>query len=99
MADTLPSTAYSKDQHDTQVDSYKQYENLPLAILEHQLHEAALGDCKGLTVLDLGGGQGLRARQIIDHGAAAVDVVDREWPYSHNIEEKESNSRWSLATK
>lgn len=78
MADTIPSTAYSKDQHAAQVESYKQYENIPLGVLEHQLHEAALGDCKGFTVLDIGGGQGLRARQVIEHGAVAVDVVDRE---------------------
>lgn len=31
-----------------------------------------------MNVLDLGGGNGLRARQAVDHGAIAVDVVDGE---------------------
>ncbi|KAG8170203.1 hypothetical protein KVR01_000948 [Diaporthe batatas] len=67
---------YSKEQHAHQTDGYGRYIDVPFATLEHQLHAAALGDCTGITVLDLGGGQGLRARQVIDHGAAAVDVVD-----------------------
>lgn len=77
MAEAQPKSPYSKDQHDAQVGSYKQYESIPLAILEHQLHESALGNCEGLVVLDIGGGQGLRARHAIEHGAVAVDVVDR----------------------
>lgn len=78
--------AYRKDQHDEQAGSYGQYDATPLGLLEHQLQERALGDCEGMTVLDLGGGQGLRARQAIALGAKAVDVVDCEaFQYFLNI--------------
>ncbi|KAF3761335.1 S-adenosyl-L-methionine-dependent methyltransferase [Cryphonectria parasitica EP155] len=53
-----------------------QREALPKGTLENELLDSALGDCKGLTVLDVGGGQGVRARQVVDHGAVAVDVLD-----------------------
>lgn len=78
MATSTPRAEYSKDQHAKQATGYALYEHTPTALLEHQLQDSALGDCKGITVLDLGGGQGLRARQVIDHGAIAVDVVDSE---------------------
>ncbi|KAI1099031.1 S-adenosyl-L-methionine-dependent methyltransferase [Jackrogersella minutella] len=52
------------------------YPKLPNSILETQLFTSALGDCTGYTVLDLGGGTGVRAREAIDFGAVAVDVVD-----------------------
>lgn len=77
MAESLSKAHYSKEEHEAQAGSYGQYETIPLGVLEHQLYASTLGDCKGLTVLDLGGGQGLRARQAIEHGAVAVDVVDR----------------------
>ncbi|KAI2625368.1 methyltransferase-like protein [Hypomontagnella submonticulosa] len=48
----------------------------PVVVLETQLLASALGDCTGLAVLDLGGGSGLRARQVLDLGAASVDLVD-----------------------
>ncbi|KUI73207.1 Sarcosine/dimethylglycine N-methyltransferase [Cytospora mali] len=76
MATSNPRVEYSKDQHDKQADRYGDFEQAPHGIFEHQLHDSALGDCTGITVLDLGGGQGLRARQVVDHGAIAVDVVD-----------------------
>lgn len=76
MATAAGRLGYSKEQHAHQTDGYGRYVDVPFATLEHQLHAAALGDCTGITVLDLGGGQGLRARQVIDHGAAVVDVVD-----------------------
>lgn len=76
MATPAPRAGYSKDQHAKQVSRYGQYEHTPNGVLEHQLYDSALGDCTGITVLDLGGGQGLRARQAVDHGASAVDVVD-----------------------
>ncbi|KAK2599574.1 hypothetical protein N8I77_011315 [Diaporthe amygdali] len=76
MATAASRAGYSKEQHAHQTDGYGQYVDIPFSTLEHQLHASALGDCSGITVLDLGGGQGLRARQVIDHGAAAVDVVD-----------------------
>jgi hypothetical protein len=78
MTATVGRIPYSKEQHAHQTDGYGRYIDVPFATLEHQLHDAALGDCAGITVLDLGGGQGLRARQVIDHGASAVDVVDCE---------------------
>lgn len=81
MATATDRTAYSKEQHAHQTDGYGRYVDVPFATLEHQLHAAALGDCSGITVLDLGGGQGLRARQVIDHGASAVDVVDCEMSF------------------
>lgn len=74
--ETAARVGYSKEQHAHQTDGYGRYIDTPFATLEHQLHAAALGDCTGITVLDLGGGQGLRARQVVDQGAAAVDVVD-----------------------
>ncbi|KAK7699817.1 hypothetical protein SLS64_011429 [Diaporthe eres] len=76
MATPEARVGYSKEQHAHQTDGYGRYIDTPFATLEHQLHAAALGDCTGITVLDLGGGQGLRARQVVDQGAAAVDVVD-----------------------
>ncbi|KAI3398717.1 hypothetical protein diail_8756 [Diaporthe ilicicola] len=76
MATAADRVEYSKEQHAHQTDGYGQYVDTPFGTLEHQIYASALGDCTGITVLDLGGGQGLRARQVIDHGAVAVDVVD-----------------------
>ncbi|EAQ93108.1 predicted protein [Chaetomium globosum CBS 148.51] len=45
-------------------------------VLESQLIGLGLGDLTGLTVLDLGGGSGVHAREAIDLGAVAVDIVD-----------------------
>lgn len=87
MSDAKLTTAYSSEEYDGGADSYSKFEEQitkGVWVMEHQLHDLALGDLTGLTVLDLGGGAGLRARQAIDHGAAAVDVVDRRHtPYSH----------------
>lgn len=82
MPTSTSRLGFSQDHYVSQLDGYRQYENVPLGILEHQLQESALGDCSGMTVLDLGGGQGLRARQAIDHGAVAVDVVDSTKTFS-----------------
>ncbi|CAN8100477.1 unnamed protein product [Discula destructiva] len=76
MTQSTSRTGYSQEQYDRQLAGYRQYENVPWGVLEDQLHGSALGDCTGMTVLDLGGGSGLRARQSLDHGAIAVDVVD-----------------------
>lgn len=76
MPTSTSRLGFSQDHYVSQLDGYRQHENVPWGILEHQLQESALGDCSGMTVLDLGGGQGLRARQAIEHGAVAVDVVD-----------------------
>ncbi|RDA94053.1 hypothetical protein CP533_5327 [Ophiocordyceps camponoti-saundersi (nom. inval.)] len=48
----------------------------PHAKLVSELVGKALGNCNGLTVLDLGGGDGLHARRALDAGAEYVDVVD-----------------------
>lgn len=48
----------------------------PIGRLETELYLTALGDPSGLSVLDLGGGTGLRARQAVERGASSVDVVD-----------------------
>ncbi|KAI1370247.1 S-adenosyl-L-methionine-dependent methyltransferase [Hypoxylon crocopeplum] len=55
---------------------YNDILTVPIGVIESQLLHAALGDCTGYTVLDLGGGTGIRAREVIDFGAVAVDVVD-----------------------
>ncbi|KFA80842.1 hypothetical protein S40288_08525 [Stachybotrys chartarum IBT 40288] len=70
-------TSQLVQEYDSQGGQYSAYATeIPFAKLETELFRAALGDCTGLTVLDLGGGSGLKAREAIDAGAAAVDVVD-----------------------
>jgi SAM-dependent methyltransferase len=56
--------------------SYGGYASLPSGQLESQLVKKALSDCTGLTVLDLGGGSGIHAREAVELGASRVDVVD-----------------------
>ncbi|KAK1833054.1 S-adenosyl-L-methionine-dependent methyltransferase, partial [Podospora conica] len=51
-------------------------EHLPSGRLEKAGVRAALGDCTGLCILDLGGGTGLHVGTAIDAGASRVDVVD-----------------------
>ncbi|KAK8051771.1 S-adenosyl-L-methionine-dependent methyltransferase [Apiospora rasikravindrae] len=64
-------------EYNEQSKSYDDYAtSIPYGDLEAQLFRLALGDCSGLTVLDLGGGSGLKARDALDAGAASVDVVD-----------------------
>jgi SAM-dependent methyltransferase len=63
--------------YDSQGGRYSDYtKEFPFAKLETELFRSALGDCTGQTVLDLGGGSGLKAREAISNGAAVVDVVD-----------------------
>ncbi|KAI1260778.1 S-adenosyl-L-methionine-dependent methyltransferase [Xylariaceae sp. FL1019] len=73
-----PSSSFDqvKKEYDTHAGSYNDYVNCPYGQMEEQLMGVALGNCTGGTVLDIGGGTGLRARQVIDLVAAAVDVVD-----------------------
>lgn len=69
---TLP-----KSQYDPIADAYCSLENdLPSSKLESELVSKAIGDCRGRTVLDLGGGTGLYARTAISQGADLVHVVD-----------------------
>lgn len=69
--------AAEKKQYDTFALKYGSVEDLPCAKIEAELIRTALGNCAGLTVLDLGGGTGLHARRAVDNAhAASVDVVD-----------------------
>ncbi|KAK6212700.1 hypothetical protein LQW54_004967 [Pestalotiopsis sp. IQ-011] len=65
-----------KQEYNANAKAYNDYDSLPYGQLEAQLFGTALGDASGQTVLDLGGGTGLRARQALAAGAASVDVVD-----------------------
>jgi len=65
-----------KTQYEGFAVKYDSVEDLPCAQLEAQLVQAALGNCTGIKVLDLGGGSGLHARKAVNAGAAMVDVVD-----------------------
>lgn len=44
--------------------------------LERELLYKPIGNCSGLTVLDLGGGDGVYARRAVEQGAKVVDLVD-----------------------
>lgn len=70
--DTLQKT------YDSNANAYNQFISTPLGTLEQQLFDLSITDtdCSGFTVLDLGGGTGLRARDALKAGADAVDVVD-----------------------
>jgi ubiquinone/menaquinone biosynthesis C-methylase UbiE len=65
-----------KTQYESVATGYASYNHLPVARLETELVTKAIGDCTGLTVLDLGGGNGKYARKAIDLGAELVDVLD-----------------------
>ncbi|KAK4132812.1 S-adenosyl-L-methionine-dependent methyltransferase, partial [Trichocladium antarcticum] len=66
----------ARQEYDSVAPNYNGILGTPMGAIECQLIRHALGDLTGLTVLDLGGGTGLRARDAIDLGATAVDVVD-----------------------
>ncbi|KAK4465823.1 Ubiquinone/menaquinone biosynthesis C-methyltransferase UbiE [Cladorrhinum samala] len=64
-------------QYDTFAQSYESIECLPISRIESALIDSALGDCTGLSILDLGGGSGMHARRAVAQAnAASVDVVD-----------------------
>jgi SAM-dependent methyltransferase len=65
-----------KTQYESVATGYASYDHLPVARLETELVTKAIGDCTGLTILDLGGGNGKYARKAIDLGAELVDVLD-----------------------
>ena len=65
-----------KKDYDNSAVTYNHYSSLPSGQLESQLIKMALGDCAGLTILNLGGGTGVHAREVIELGAATVDLVD-----------------------
>jgi toxoflavin synthase len=65
-----------KKDYDDHAAAYADYHVFPSGIIESELLTAAMGDCTGLKGLDLGGGNSHRAREAVEAGAAAVDVVD-----------------------
>ena len=69
-------TTVEKDQYNTISSQYGSIEDLPQMKLCYDYVGAALGDCTGQTLLDLGGGTGFHARQSVNHGTKYVDVVD-----------------------
>ncbi|KAK3319534.1 S-adenosyl-L-methionine-dependent methyltransferase [Cercophora scortea] len=69
-------TTAEKTQYNPIATAYATISDLPLSQIEYQLIASALGDCTGLTILDLGGGSGVHARRAVELGAALVDVVD-----------------------
>ena len=69
-------TLVSEAQYDTFAGSYDSAVDLPCCLLEGELVNRALGQCTGLTILDLGGGSGIHARRAVEAGAAVVDVFD-----------------------
>lgn len=71
---SMPDQA--RKDYNASASTYDGYSSLPSGQLESQLVRVTLGDCTGLTILDLGGGSGIHAREAIDLGAARVDVVD-----------------------
>lgn len=73
---SLSQQEKAKKDYNSSAGIYDGYNLLPSGQLESQLIKLALGDCTGLSVLDLGGGTGLHAREAIDLGASQVDIVD-----------------------
>jgi ubiquinone/menaquinone biosynthesis C-methylase UbiE len=69
-------STHQDPQYNSIAGNYASYDEIPLAELEQELVAKALDDCTGLTVLDLGGGNGQYARKAIDLGAELVDVLD-----------------------
>lgn len=72
----MPASARAREDYDRSASVYDDYNLLPSGRLESDLIKIALEDCTGLTVLDLGGGTALHAREAISLGATHVDVVD-----------------------
>lgn len=72
----MPAPARVKEEYAQAALIYNDFGSLPFGQLESQLVKIALGDCTGATILDLGGGTGVHARDAIDLGARAIDIVD-----------------------
>ncbi|KAI3329215.1 S-adenosyl-L-methionine-dependent methyltransferase [Xylariaceae sp. AK1471] len=67
-----------KNEYDAQAADYEKLYTIaaPFLRLDTELFTSALGHPTCAVILDLGGGSGIRARQALDAGAKAVDVVD-----------------------
>ncbi|KAG8160566.1 hypothetical protein KVR01_010102 [Diaporthe batatas] len=64
-------------EYNSQASDYETFTiTTPIGRLETELYLTALSDPNGLSILDLGGGTGLRAREAVERGASLVDVVD-----------------------
>lgn len=64
-------------EYSAQASDYESFSTItPIGRLETEVFLKALGDPTSLTILDLGGGTGMRARQAVQRGANSVDVVD-----------------------
>ncbi|KAL9608566.1 MAG: hypothetical protein Q9167_006612 [Letrouitia subvulpina] len=72
----MSNSAQTETDFDNSAVAYNDYSLLPSGQLESQLIRLALHDCAGLTILDLGGGTGVHAREAADLGATTVDIVD-----------------------
>jgi ubiquinone/menaquinone biosynthesis C-methylase UbiE len=72
----MTAAAQAQEDYDKTAAIYDEYNLLPSGRLESDLIKIALRDCTGLTLLDLGGGTALHAREAISLGATHVDVVD-----------------------
>ncbi|KAI6383226.1 hypothetical protein MCOR25_000147 [Pyricularia grisea] len=70
------SVQQAQKDYDSLATKYEDYASLPSGKLESQLIKIALGDCSGLSILDLAGGSGIHAREAVELGAVRVDVVD-----------------------
>ncbi|KFA67272.1 hypothetical protein S40285_08646 [Stachybotrys chlorohalonatus IBT 40285] len=66
----------AREDYNNAASGYGGYASLPYGILESQLFKMAIGKPTGLRILDLGGGNGVHAREAIDAGAGRVDIVD-----------------------
>jgi toxoflavin synthase len=86
-----------KDQYNALAATYNAIEELPQSALYQEDVRRALGDCTGKTILDLGGGTGLHARNALALGASLVDVVDispEMLEIGRRIDSDESRLRW-----
>lgn len=86
-----------KDQYNILAATYNAIEELPQSALYQEDVKRALGDCTSKTILDLGGGTGLHARNALALGASLVDVVDISpamLEIGKNLDASETRLRW-----
>jgi ubiquinone/menaquinone biosynthesis C-methylase UbiE len=88
-----------KDHYATLAATYNAIEELPQSALYQEDVKRALGSCSGKTILDLGGGTGLHARNALALGATLVDIVDISpamLSIGQNIDPTETRLRWHV---
>lgn len=76
-ADSNAMTRKDAVKHDyhSQAGTYDDYMSSPIGVIEGQLFTAALGDCRGLTVLDLGGGTGRKQHLVFLSVALSARIL------------------------